>query len=757
MKLATCKSTLILAIVMLASLLAGCTSRSDDNQGGSPGSIAGGVSNSSEFVYTSKIIPFPELPDGKTDVVVVLLTDNSVYFTAWGDGDAQNTLNTHGLYSMDVDGGNFTLLPNYIPGGLQANEISGEIAIKTLHVDSEGNLWVSEYRDLQESDLPDGLSGSILRKLDKTGAEISAYDLSSLTTNRDSINVRAFNIDNEGNMYIASETNIYILDNQGNLIFSLDNPDSLANFVLQSDGAVMFPVRQESSVYLKKIDMERKSWGEIIGLPTEVPSVLSVFSSIGDYLYLYNDNSHLYGILAETGDLEKILSWADSSISSDDITSLMFLPDGRISAIRKTWRTGTPVTELLLLTKTSVDNVPEGIQLTLATFNFDSSIRYAVEQFNGNSTTHSIEVIDYSLFDTDEDPGAGLLRLSTEMISGKSPDILDIQSLPLSSYAPKGLLIDLYPFLDADPELDRNSIIESVLKASEVDGSLYHIIPSFELATIIGHPSVLGDYPGWNMDEFKAVLGANPQADIPIGFYGTNMMFLRLALWNNMDEYVDWTSGTAYFDSTDFIGLLETANTYPAEIDEYTSTYELVPTGRQIMDVTFFGRTDYLLNRVIFGGEIVIKGFPTENRNGNAFSPRTHIAITAHCADPNAAWEFVRLFLLEEYQREIIPDWSFPVNTVVFEQRLKEAMIPSSSITSVGSIDIELKDEKLSQEEVDALRDAINNTSRVWYSYGTLSKIINEEAAVFFNGQSTAQDAARIIQSRASIYLSEQN
>jgi len=755
----------VINILLIISMSAGCANDPGDPPDSEPGSISVVDIKPSDFIFRSEVIPFPDLPDGLVDINLVVLADDVVYFTARGDNDEQRQINVHGLFSMDFDGTNPAELTNYIPGALPADITSGYASIDDMHVDNEGNIWVAESRGFQRLDLPDDSSRSILRKLDKSGAEISVFDLSDLS---DWVYVHAINVDDEGSIYLASDASVHILDNQGSLLFSLDNPGYLANLVWLSDGTVALAEQQDGRVYLKRVDTRSKSWGEIISLPPDVPQWNNVFSGNGEYLYLYNDSAHLNGIVAETGELVRVLSWVDSTLSSGEITDVMFLPDGRIAATRQTWIYNTamgaqqPVTALILLTETSANEIPEKMQLTFGTFDFNSSIRYAVELFNSNSDTHSIQVTDYSRFNTDGDWSAGILRLSAEIIAGNAPDILEMRNMPIQNYVSKGLLVDLYPFLDADPELGRDSLIESVLKASEIDGSLYRIVPSFFIGTILGHPSVLGDYPGWNFDEFMVVLDENPQADLPLGPMNSKMTFLSLALRSNIEIYVDPVSGTASFENDDFISLLELANKFPPEQDtgNTVSSHRLISEGRQIMDMwNFWDFVSYPVWRTIFGGNLVFKGFPTENRDGNVFMPSTCIAITTNCAQPDAAWEFVRLFLLEDYQRDMII-YNMPANKIVFEERLNAAMKPLPGIvisTSDGLLLEDIKDIAISQEEADNLRDFIDNITRMRNYDDTLWTIVSEGADDFFNGLTTAQDAARIIQNRASIYLSEQS
>jgi len=173
----------------------------------------------------------------------------------------------------------------------------------------------------------------------------------------------------------------------------------------------------------------------------------------------------------------------------------------------------------------------------------------------------------------------------------------------------------------------------------------------------------------------------------------------------------------------------------------------------------FFDFVDYPVYRIMFGGDLVFKGFPTENRDGNAFIPVTNIAITTSCAYPDVAWEFIRMFLLEDYQHDLI-FMGLPANRFVFEERLNAAInpLPGTSIgTNLGLILDDLEDIAISQEEADRLSDLINNTTRMGGYDEMLWSIVRETANDFFNGLITAQDAARIIQNRVSIYLSEQS
>ena len=62
----------------------------------------------------------------------------------------------------------------------------------------------------------------------------------------------------------------------------------------------------------------------------------------------------------------------------------------------------------------------------------------------------------------------------------------------------------------------------------------------------------------------------------------------------------------------------------------------------------------------------------------------------------------------------------------------------------------------LTQEDVDMLIDYFSSVTRLSRYDQSINDIINEETALFFDGTKSVDETAFIIQSRASIYMSEQ-
>lgn len=110
--------------------------------------------------------------------------------------------------------------------------------------------------------------------------------------------------------------------------------------------------------------------------------------------------------------------------------------------------------------------------------------REAIDAFNRTHEDVQIEVRDY----LDAEGNGDKTRLLTEIISGKGPDIIDMGSsrdafttlLPYQRMAWAGYWENLWPYIDNDPELGRDALLEPPLKAAEVEGGLY-------IANHLGH------------------------------------------------------------------------------------------------------------------------------------------------------------------------------------------------------------------------------------------------------------------------------
>jgi len=157
--------------------------------------------------------------------------------------------------------------------------------------------------------------------------------------------------------------------------------------------------------------------------------------------------------------------------------------------------------------------------------------------------------------------------------------------------------------------------------------------------------------------------------------------FLSIALFHSMSRYVDWDFGIVNFDSECFIQLLNSAALLPMEEGEDDSedpwgiAERMIAEGRQIiMNFNIASPMHYQWVQAAFGGDIVIKGLPVENRNGNILTTQCNIAMTTASENKEGVWEFIRFFLSDNWQRDY-EFMSFPISKNIFNELMDGYMV----------------------------------------------------------------------------------
>ena len=748
-KTITRKLATVLIIAMMFMLVAGCGN--DLNNG----------SDSPDYVFVSDALPFPDDLGAIHNIAII---EEQIFFSSVSITGNDSHHAADKLFSMSIDGSNPTELANFEPHAeppVDDEDIRSRIAIIALHADNDEFLWVVEtgffWREHEDEDsatpqrIEDLGSVTNLRKLDVTGAELSNINLSFLHDTGSFPQITSINIDKDGNIYIAvlagEGTDIHVLKSDGELLFKLNTRGWRGELLRLKNGSVALFTHTGAGQAMQEIDSAAKTWGAGIGI---ADNAQNVFPGSKEFDVLYSDNFSLYGFISETGESENLLSFSDSNIGADGVDFASILSDGRV--LLATQARGKASPDFYILTRTQTSDLPERTVLTLAGWGFEGPLRSAIEEFNRTNVSYRIEATDYWEFSGDvHDWRAGIFTLNTEIISGRVPDIMYGFSLPLTLYANLGLLADLYPFIDADPDFTRDCFVENVFQTIEINGGLYEISPAFNVSTVIGHPQVVGEDMGWNMAEFRSVMNANPQADIPFGEGYTAMSFINMYLYHNMDEHVDRSTGTVNFETDDFVQLLEFAKTLPADrsLEYNINDHPLyaIPSGRQLMIGTSLAPLLQFQEYVsYFDDNFVFKGIPNVNRNGHSLNvTHSSLSMTTTGSNQEGVWEFMRMVLDKDWQiRNIVRD--FPTNKAAFDVISAEAL--------TGQIGWNYP---LTQENLDRIIKLIGSVSNVFWIDVRLMDIVREGADDFFNGRSSARDAARIIQSRASIFMAEQN
>lgn len=188
------------------------------------------------------------------------------------------------------------------------------------------------------------------------------------------------------------------------------------------------------------------------------------------------------------------------------------------------------------------------IVLTLA--EYGDANHPAIRDFNESQSMYTIEVVDYSGSGT-VDIDTAISRLNAEFASGDAPDLLDLYSfhVDMKTYAKKGCLEDIYPYIDNDEALDRNDFVASVFDACSIDGALYSAVSGFGVITVLGSKAALGDYDDWSFERMISLAEEAGGADKLFTSEYRKIGFLSAALSLSTNDFINFDENTVMFDS----------------------------------------------------------------------------------------------------------------------------------------------------------------------------------------------------------------
>ena len=426
----------------------------------------------------------------------------------------------------------------------------------------------------------------------------------------------------------------------------------------------------------------------------------------------------------KTADEAELFDWSEPGIVSPGYTNLYELGDGSWLLFYRGQTSLELLEEKLLPPKTT---------LTLLTDLPRAELYTIVNDFNRTSEEYRVEVIQFG----EDGLTAELLR--TQLIAGEGPDIFAFYDR--SSLADLGAnsFEDLLVYLDADAEYGRDTLAPELLGAMCAQDKLDWLPYSFGISTFTA-PSAYLSEPGFSFDEAKQ---AAAKAGLPL-FPG---WMTRDILWGWMSDfavgqYMDLETGTCSFDSEDYISLLEECAAAAAEFgSDSAALYNSLLQFELLQNLI---RVSTISDN--YGGAYAFVGVPNETTNGSMFSPDLCFAISSTSGNKDAAWQLVRSCLSDEHQQMNLT--SFPASASVLD-----AMINDAVKNGVHYYEYEYE---LDEADAAKLRGLISETQTVQDAYPAVLNIMAEDAAQFFAGQITAEQAAVYTQNRVSTWLAEQ-
>ena len=510
-----------------------------------------------------------------------------------------------------------------------------------------------------------------------------------------------------------------------------------ASFGANDDGEIIVAWRNGDKQVISKVDDANKSLGEtqaldvnctIIGLGAE----WEIYLNIGNALYGYDFGS---------GSIKKLLSFLDIGL----------LGNGRICEIGggNLLYTGAPGQEAakpFIIKPVAI--AEENVKLILATLGeLHPRITKAILSWNQSHPNSPVEVRDYSAYNTGSDLRGGEYKLIADIAAGDGPDLFNLSdfgtTMNASLLARRNLLQDLYPFIEQDNELSKDDFLPGPLQSLEVNGELCQITPGFLLLTAIAPSKDVGNPENWNYSYLENVVAESDYYQYLFDNTYVRDDWLEIMSVGSGAKLVDWANAQCYFDSEYFIRLLKMASLRSSET-EITggSEEEFVQNSHALLYMLTF-RNVWEAGAIaeIYGkNNYAFVGLP---EIGHIVVPELSIGMSAQSEHKELCWQFMREFLLKDspYTSGI------PLRRDGAEQQMLNELEAMKEYTEERPVRAEAMQDFLT---------VLENANTLYQSDAPLWSIINDETAKFYAGQNTAEETAKAIQSRASIYLAEQ-
>ena len=357
-------------------------------------------------------------------------------------------------------------------------------------------------------------------------------------------------------------------------------------------------------------------------------------------------------------------------------------------------------------------------------------------------------------------------QVSTQLLSGTADDLLDATRLNDRRMRNSGLLADIYPLMENDPDFKEADYYMNVLDAMAKDGQLTVFPTSFgyELAAVNNtfSPELVAAYQQYDKVSYWDLFALYSGLGDTGGRYLGNNFDAATSMFANMDAFIDHETRTCSFDSPEFIDFITMAKagTEPGKTINQVYGFDCRSTAdwqayalRYVFACAESSNYSALLP---YADEQFTHFVPLTDWEGKV-SLMLSKSFCINAASPNQdlAWEFLKFLTTPEANADIhIP--GLPIHRELCRDHIETNLARSAERYSK---DIPLScsaDEAVQQllAQYLAWNDLPMAYRQVYYGLVDTDETL-ETLIAFHDGTLSAAQAASMLQNRVSLFLME--
>ncbi|MBP1989368.1 ABC transporter substrate-binding protein [Paenibacillus eucommiae] len=349
---------------------------------------------------------------------------------------------------------------------------------------------------------------------------------------------------------------------------------------------------------------------------------------------------------------------------------------------------------------------------------------------------------------------------NTQMLTGKGPDLLEMDQLPIGQYVNKKVLANMSEMMDNDPSFQREQYFTNILDNVKLNGGVYGMPVRFYLYGIIGDEEAINktgvtfDDKNWTWSQFiETVKELKQKGDREYAFMGRPEYMLSQMVKGDYAAYVDQIKRKGNFDSGEFASLMKQIKTMFDEkvisgAYDFPDTYFIEDMFSSIRNFILSGTTQNV--NTFKQRKLYNKPIAEGQKPGGFFRTETTIGINANSSVKKEAWDFVKFLISDE-----VNPGGFPLNKNVY-QKLAQQILQEGSVKADEEGQAHGQIFKVREEDILRLNSYISDAIHpVEFKPSKVEDIILEESKAFFNGQKSAEAVAKLVQNRVTTVLNE--
>ena len=671
--------------------------------------------------WIAETIPLPEGVDEWYGMEKISLYEGVIYLSA-------STDHIPVILCYDTENGSWSRI-EYDSSDLW------ELAELTSVSVAEGTLWAllcnqgwdhpREYSilrcDLNRGLTADRISIPFEAEPDYVGGVPIFSDLYALSTNR---------------ALLSDARYAYCVDSSGQKLQTIETNGRRLTSYCRVNGELFFEGENGSR---QRFDSSGFCFAEEI--PVEAVEVSFFYESENGHLFFNGADRELLCYDADGGESSAIFNWMDVAVDTGSLNAHHLFETASGDCYYPAKNCLVKVTRTMLKPKTELkmlcfmedeEYIPDSMQ---GAGQYMDAILY----FNSTDPDYKIRVTTIS--GSKEDMTRNLIQIATSA----DYDLIDTGILP-DGALDSSLLTDLIPYLDADPEISREDFIPNALAGMLRNGKLYAVTPYVQIMT---WGMRADQYPGkesWDIETVTRMIANRNNEQV---FFWTRSRNLLVKMLSKIatSEFIDFDNAVCRFDDGRFAQWLELLGSIPYSTDFSDE--------RCLYEPVFEMNTGTVWNikRLIQSEDYLFCGFPGASGNGHYFarvgqnlgrsvsdpSSNVSMGIMAASHHKEAAWAFLRI-LLQRNMGSGIP---------VLASRLDEQLATLVTDETIRGY------QSFTEKDAEKMRELVYATDKTVREDQQLLELISGVINDYLGGRYSAEDAAKNLQSRASIYVAE--